>query len=173
MIFNLRALKAWWKKNDALTSFCMLSNCRKMKWLHFQSKNVMYTSITADFVFRAEKSFHARLKLSISVLTLSLYLGYKCSAKDTINDVVAEQTKNGNGKLVLVTLSTFFWNGFNVKNMHAFYVEFIHRVKYCIWHGIAEKSCYKAQIVKINWFSWMFLRVTCTVILHAHMKNTG
>lgn len=97
----------------------------------------MYTSITADFVFRAEKSFHARLKLSISVLTLSLYLGYKCSAKDTINDVVAEQTKNGNGKLVLLTLSTFF-------------LEWIQRKKHaCLLCGVYS-SC---KILYLTWNS--------------------
>lgn len=42
--------------------------------------------------------------------------------------------------------------------------------KHCVWHGIGEKSCYKTQIVKINWFDGVFLRVTCTVISCAYMK---
>lgn len=88
------------------------------------------------FCLSCGKKFPCRLKLSISVLMLSLYLGYKCSAKDTINDVVAEQTKNGNGKLVLVTLSTFF--DWIQRKKHACFLCGVYsscKMLYLTWHS--------------------------------------
>lgn len=159
----------------------MLSKCSKTETNSLWMENECTRQLQPILSLEKEK-FSCRLKLSISVLTLTLtlYLEYPNLEHNISAQKIrlmmqltwnSGQTKTKwNGKL---------WNGNSVhfcelceKKIMFMFFALVYSSSNVVSDMAQSRGIvlHSEQIVKINWFSWMFLRVTCTAILHAHMK---